>query len=202
MSKFAQFDPTATAPQPVIGWYNTDLLTYPNLPATANLLELTQAQWDGRFATPFVQAGALVAAPALTATQLLTTAQQSAFATIDAQAGATRLKYITDVAGQSETYLSKATDAAAYKAASYPSASIASYLMVQAEGKALYGATPTAAQYQAAADGIIAAQMQWIAIAAAIEQQRRAGKIAVAAAATAVAAQAAQAAAITALQAL
>ena len=63
-------------------------------------------------------------------------------------------------------------------------------------------ATPTAAQYQAAADGIIAAQMQWIAIAAAIEQQRRAGKIAVAAAATAVAAQAAQAAAITALQAL
>lgn len=132
----------------------------------------------------------------------LVDAQAAANAAIDAQAGTTRLKYITDVAGQSETYLSKASDAAAYKAAGYPSANIASYPMVQAEGKALNGATPTAAQYQAAADGILAQQQQWIALAAAIEQQRRAGKIAVGNAATTAAVQAAQQAAITALQAL
>lgn len=131
-------------------------------------------------------------------------AQVAANAAIDNQAGLTRLKYITDVAGQSETYLSKATDAINYKAAAYPFASIASYPMVQAEGKAIYGATPTptAAQYQAAADGILTQQAQWIQLAAAIEQQRRAGKIAVGAASTVAAVQAAQQAAIAALAAL
>lgn len=132
----------------------------------------------------------------------LVQAQASAYLAIDNQAGTTRLKYITDVAGQSETYLSKASDAAAYKAAAYPVASIANYPMVQAEAKALYGAMPTTAQYQAAADGIITTQAQWTVLAAAIEQQRRSGKIAVAAATTLTAAQAAQAAAITALSAL
>lgn len=126
-------------------------------------------------------------------------AQTAAYAAIDNQAGATRLKYITDVAGQSETYLSKASDAANYKAAAYPAAAIASYPMVQAEARALYGATPSAAQYQAAADGILTQQAQWIQLAAAIEQQRRGGKLAVQAAATVAAVQAAQQAAITAL---
>lgn len=128
--------------------------------------------------------------------------QAMANAAIDAQAGATRLKYITDVAGQSETYLSKANDAAAYKAAGYPSAAISNYPMVQAEAKALNGATPTVAQYQAAADGILTQQEQWIALAAAIEQQRRGGKIAVGNATTVAGIQAAQQAAIAALQAL
>lgn len=129
-------------------------------------------------------------------------AQASASTAIDSQAGITRLKYITDMAGQSETYLSKSSDAAAYKAAAYPSASIANYPMVKAEAKAIYGSSPTVAQYQAAADGIIATQAQWMQLAAAIEQQRRAGKIAVGTAATVAAVQAAQQAAITALAAL
>lgn len=128
--------------------------------------------------------------------------QAEAYAAIDAQAGATRLKYITDVAGQSETYLTKATDATNYKAAAYPSASIVNYPMVQAEAKAIYGATPTPAQYQAAADGILAQQAQWITLAANIEQQRRGGKIAVGNATTVAGIQAAQQAAIAALQAL
>jgi len=133
---------------------------------------------------------------------VLSEVRASANCAIDTQAGTTRLKYITDVAGQSETYLSKASDAAAYKAADYPSASIAGYPMVQAEGKALYGAAPSAAQYQAAADGIIATQTQWIVLAAAIEQQRRAGKIAVMGAATVAEVQAAESSAIAALAAL
>jgi len=128
--------------------------------------------------------------------------QATALTAIDAQAGATRLKYITDVAGQSETYLAKTKCAIAYKAAAYPVLSIASYPMTQAEGKAVYGSAPTAAQYQAVADYIIATETQWVTLAAAIEQQRRAGKIAVNAASTNAGAQAAQQAAVTALQAL
>lgn len=144
----------------------------------------------------------VVQATVPTAAQLLVAAQNAANAVIDAQAGTTRTKYITSAPGQDATYQSKATDAAAYKAAGYPSASIANYPWVQAESKAINGATPTAAQYQAAADGIIATQAQWAVIGSSIEQQRRAGKIAVAAAATPALVTVAQAAAITALQAL
>lgn len=75
MPKFAQFDPAVPSPQPVIGWYDTDFANYPNLPPQASLLQLTQAQWDGRFATAFVQNGKLVAAPAPSADQLLADAQ-------------------------------------------------------------------------------------------------------------------------------
>lgn len=112
----------------------------------------------------------------------LSALQNSAYAAIDNAAGVTRAKYITDVAGQAETYIIKAQDAAAYKAASYPSASINSYPMVKAEAIAISGASPTATQYQSAADGILATQASWIAVAASIEQARRAGKISVGAA--------------------
>ncbi|MGZ5029019.1 MAG: hypothetical protein ACXWAT_00960 [Methylobacter sp.] len=128
--------------------------------------------------------------------------QSAAYESIDYQAGITRKKYITDVAGQSETYLLKANDAQAYKAAAYPSASIASYPMVQAEAIALYGATPTAAQFQSAADYIINTQGQWLQMAAKIEQQRRAGKISVGAATTNAGVASAEQAALAALAAL
>lgn len=138
--------------------------------------------------------------PVLTPT--LAQSQAVANAAIDVQAGQTRLKYITDVPGQADTYTQKAADAAAYKAAAYPVANIANYPWTQAEGIAINGATPTAAQFQAAADGILAQQAAWVAKGAAIEQARRAGKIAVGAALTVAAVQTAQAAAIAALQAL
>lgn len=138
--------------------------------------------------------------PVLVAT--LAQAQATAYNAIDAQAGATRSKYITTVAGQSETYMSKASDAAAYKAAGYPFASLASYVWVQSEAVAINGASPTSAQVKAAADGILAAQAAWIALGATIEQARRAGSVAVAAASTVAAVQAAQAAAVAALGAM
>lgn len=78
--KYAQFDHTATAPQPVIGWYDADEFTYPNLPAAADLLTVTQAQWDNRFNTPFVSSGSLVAAPVPTSAQLLATAKSAQIA--------------------------------------------------------------------------------------------------------------------------
>jgi hypothetical protein len=143
-----------------------------------------------------------VAAPIPTASAILAAAKNVAYSSIDSQAGAARAKYITTVAGQPETYLSKATDAAAYKAASYPFASLASYPWVQAEAVAINGASPTAAQVKAAADGILAAQTAWVTLGAQIEQARRAGSVAVAAASTVVAVQAAQAAAIATLAAM
>jgi hypothetical protein len=156
----------------------------------AGSTKITQAQAD------------LIANPPKSAAQLLAEAQAVAYNAIDAQAGATRSKYITTVPGQSETYMSKATDASAYKAAGYPFASLASYVWVQAEAVAINGVSPTSAQAKAAADSILAAQAAWIALGAQIEQARRAGSVAVAAASTVTAVQAAQTAAVTALGAM
>jgi hypothetical protein len=164
-----------------------------------------QTIYDQTTGTPQVVAaiGTLPAGSALTPPPPTLAAMRiSASVAIDNQAGAARAKYITSVAGQAETYLSKAADAQGYKAAIYPFASVANYPWVQAEAIAINGASPTAAQTQAAADGILAAQAQWVALGAAIEQARRAGKIAVAAAATVAAVQAAEQNAITALLAI
>ena len=160
-----------------------------NFPALT-FTKITQAQADA------------ISNPPKTAAQSLLEAQNSAYIAIDAQAGKTRSKYITVVAGQDVTYQSKAMDATAYKAAGYPFANIANYPWVQAEAKAINGLAPTAAQYQAAADSIILTQAQWAVIGSSIEQQRRAGKIAVAAATMAASAQTAQNTALTALAAL
>lgn len=84
MPKYAQFDHTAPAPQPVVGWYDADSFTYPNLPAADDLLVLTQAQWDNRLNTPYVSSGTLVAAPAPTAAQLLAAAKTTQIATLAA----------------------------------------------------------------------------------------------------------------------
>ena len=68
MPQYAYFDATAPAPQPVIGWFDTDSRSYPVMPPAAELLALTASQWQGRLADPSgwaVQNGALVAAPAV-----------------------------------------------------------------------------------------------------------------------------------------
>jgi hypothetical protein len=190
-------------------------MNYAYSPDTGELINTTNpAPWMGTttvappafnpaIAGCFWRNGAwVVVSSAPSAAQLLSDAQNSAYAAIDAQAGATRSKYITTVPGQPETYMSKAADAAAYKAAAYPFASIANYLWVQAEAVAINGASPTSAQVKAAADGILAAQATWITLGAQIEQTRRAGAVAVAAATTAAVAQSARDAAMAALKAL
>lgn len=184
------FDDDAKAPVDSIKVKDADVQTAINLPAGATYSFDSNAVLS------------TAAAPVPTTAQLLAQAQQIAYIAIDAQAGITRSKYITTVPGQSETYMSKASDAAAYKAAGYPFASLASYPWVQAEAVAINGATPTAAQVKAAADSILAAQAAWLALGTSIEQARRAGSVAVAAASTVAAVQAAQAAAVATLQAM
>lgn len=72
MTKYAHFDSTVSQPAPVKGWFDTVQHNYseppnaqpPNfklLPAAADLLELTDAQWQGRMSgLQAVSAGALV----------------------------------------------------------------------------------------------------------------------------------------------
>lgn len=63
MPKYAGFDPTAADPKPVQGWYDTDALRYPNLPALSSLLVLSDDQWGQHFADSnawAVQGGELV----------------------------------------------------------------------------------------------------------------------------------------------
>ena len=74
MPQYAFFDATVAAPSPVIGWYDTKVLHYPNLPAAANLLPVTPDQWAARLSGLWaVSAGTLVPytppAPVLTAAQ-------------------------------------------------------------------------------------------------------------------------------------
>jgi len=52
MPKLASFDHTQPAPQRVTGWLDTDDFTYATMPANADLLTLTQEQWDGRMDDP------------------------------------------------------------------------------------------------------------------------------------------------------
>lgn len=48
MPQYAHFDHTEQAPQPVLGWYDTDALHYPRLPPKADMLEMTPQQWAQR----------------------------------------------------------------------------------------------------------------------------------------------------------
>lgn len=52
MTLYAQFDPTAPAPQPVTGWYDTATLHYPNLPPSTDLVEVDDATWAAHFVNP------------------------------------------------------------------------------------------------------------------------------------------------------
>lgn len=125
----------------------------------------------------------------------LAEAQAAAHAGIDAATGAARARYITTVNGQESTYLLKAADADRYKAAGYPTAQIASYPWVRAKARSMVAA-PAAADYQAAADLIIATRDAWVATGAAIEEARERGKSAVAAAVDVAGVEAARTAAV------
>ena len=50
MPKFAQYDPNATAPAPVLGWFDTDSFPAATLPPSANLITLSETQWEAHFA--------------------------------------------------------------------------------------------------------------------------------------------------------
>jgi hypothetical protein len=52
MAQYARFDPQAASPAPVTGWYDASAFEYPNLPVSADLLAVTQAQWALHFEEP------------------------------------------------------------------------------------------------------------------------------------------------------
>lgn len=111
----------------------------------------------------------------------------AAAAAIDAAAGLARSRYITVAPGQEGTYLLKAQQAAAFKAAGYTGPVPG---LVQAEVDA------TGATAQQAADDILAQEAAWTAKAAQIESARRRGKVAVSNAADAAGIEAARASAV------
>ena len=119
---------------------------------------------------------------------------------IDAKAEQVRAKYLTAAPLQSATYVEKAREAREFKAAGYPSAPFApaTWPYVDAEMRAVGDTTPTAA-----CDRILAEAAQYAQVkGAAIEYERRHGKIAVDAAGTSAAVSSAEATAMTALSAL
>jgi hypothetical protein len=48
MTQYAYFDFMQPDPKPVLGWYDTEVFRYPNLPDTSNLLEMSPNQWATR----------------------------------------------------------------------------------------------------------------------------------------------------------
>jgi hypothetical protein len=62
MPRYANFSSSVPSPSPVLGWYDTDALDYPTLPAPADMLEMSDAQWDARLGGVWaVDGGELVA---------------------------------------------------------------------------------------------------------------------------------------------
>jgi hypothetical protein len=46
--KYAQINSTIKTIQPVLGYYDTGILDYPNLPSPENLIEMSEADWELR----------------------------------------------------------------------------------------------------------------------------------------------------------
>lgn len=189
---------------PTTGGFYTREIHGDNIPADA--VEITDAYHSGLLAAQSIgkriepdASGYPVAVDPPPPT--LADAQAAALAAIDAAAGAARARYITSANGQESTYLLKAADADRYKAAGYPAAQIANYPWVAAKAKAMVAA-PAAADYQAAADLIIATRDAWVVTGAAIEEARERGKAAVAAAVDVAGVETARAAAVAELGAL
>lgn len=52
MPKFAFYRPADPAPQPVMGWYDTDNFTHAELPPDEHLVRVTAEQWKARLTDP------------------------------------------------------------------------------------------------------------------------------------------------------
>ena len=79
MPQYAYYNSATAAPSPVLGWYDTDAIDYPSLPASSDLLAVSAAEWSARLSNPSgwaVESGALVSYT--TPTPVPTLAQQAA----------------------------------------------------------------------------------------------------------------------------
>ena len=50
MPKYAQFDPQAASPARVKGWFDTDAMSYTNLPPGEEMMEVNETVWQAHFA--------------------------------------------------------------------------------------------------------------------------------------------------------
>lgn len=114
MTRYAHYDHTATQPATVDGWYDTEVVplsAYSSAPATADLLEITDAQWKAHLEIPFgwtVQSGTLIQPAQATA---LSTAQAKQAATIKAACSAAiSAGFASSVTGSACTYPLSDTD--------------------------------------------------------------------------------------------
>jgi len=118
---------------------------------------------------------------AYTAPVFLDSLKKDACNRIDTKAGEMRNTYVTTALAQDSTYIYKALQADAYKAANYPAVPDPSaHAFVIAEKEAM----GESATYKQAADLIIATRDQWVIIGAKIEGVRRAAKIVIKSATT------------------
>jgi hypothetical protein len=74
--QYACYDSSVSGPSPVIGWFDTSALLYPNLPPRDNLLSMTQSQWDARLTGLWAVSGGVLVAYT-PPTPVLTLAQQA-----------------------------------------------------------------------------------------------------------------------------
>lgn len=61
MTQYVEFDSSVADPKPTLGWYDTGLVSYPQLPASEFLLEVTPVQWAQHTADPRMGAFTVVA---------------------------------------------------------------------------------------------------------------------------------------------
>lgn len=107
---YASYDSTAAQPTPVTGWFDAQTPAMLSVPS-ANILALTQQEWDNRLTTPYVSAGILVATPMSSPAQLLAAAKAVQNAVITtACAVAITGGVVSSALGSPYTYPTKPTD--------------------------------------------------------------------------------------------
>ena len=52
MTYYAQYDYSAPQPAPVLGWYDTGMFDYQNLPSPLHLIEISESEWAMHFTNP------------------------------------------------------------------------------------------------------------------------------------------------------
>ena len=77
MPKYAYFDNTQPQPTPVIGWYDTDLIEYPRLPASDSLILIPDSEWNSRVEFNYVYNGSLIRKPIPTVDEQLISAKNN-----------------------------------------------------------------------------------------------------------------------------
>jgi hypothetical protein len=63
MTRYAHIDLNDSTPKRSKGWYDTELLKYPNLPPENELREMTDEEWDNRHSNNHYHKGQFVKAP-------------------------------------------------------------------------------------------------------------------------------------------